>query len=71
MKNKTVKIKVYCHTGFTGCNHDFTYELPKKEWDNMSEDERNEFLNNLATENMHNHIDYGAHLIDEEVENVN
>lgn len=66
---KTIKIQVYCYTGFTGCNHNYIEEIDKDEWDSMSKKDQNSLLHSLAEFNMSNHIDYGAYVLDDEDDN--
>jgi hypothetical protein len=66
LKKETIKIQVYCHTGYVGCNHDYIEEFDKEEWSKLSEEERENWLNELAQDNMGNHIDYGAFVINED-----
>lgn len=67
-----IKIQVYCHTGFSGCNHDYIIpnikEFDKKEWESMKEDEQEAILYELTETNMANNIEYGAYVIEDENE---
>lgn len=74
MKNKlillanVIKIKVYCHTGFTNCNHDYIEEIDSKTWNKMTKKKREEFLDELAETNMANNIEYGAYALTDDNE---
>ncbi len=60
-----VKIKLWADTGYTGCNHDDYEEVPDKEWNAMTEKEKEDYLNDMASIHLHNHIDYGACVVEE------
>jgi uncharacterized protein YaaW (UPF0174 family) len=62
---KKIKIQVYCDTGFSGCKHNYVEEFDKDEWDSMDEREKERYLADIATDNMSNHIDYGAYVIED------
>lgn len=67
-----VRIRVYCHSGYVNCNHDYVYEMPKDEYDELvASGELEENLNELASDNMNNHIDYGAYVMDDDDEDNN
>lgn len=68
---KTIKIKVFCHTGYAGCNHDYIEEIEEEEWNRKSAKQKEKFLDELARDNMGNSIDFGAYVIDESEENPN
>lgn len=55
------RIRVWVETGFAGCNHEDYYPLPDN-WDQMSEQEQQEHLDELAYEFRGNCIEYGAYV---------
>ncbi len=59
------KIKLFCSSGFAGGGHEDVFEVDDAEWDAMSEDEREEFLNDAAITHMNNHIECGAWVIED------
>lgn len=61
-----VRIQVYCNTGFVNCKHNFVHEVDKAEWEALSEKEKEVYLDELATDNVWNHIDAGAYVLDED-----
>lgn len=63
-----IKIKVYCTTGFAGCDHVDYFELDREEWQALTEEEQREELDNFASTFMGNYIDYGAYVVEDEDE---
>ena len=61
-----VKIQLYVGTGFANCHHKDVVEVPREEWDSLSEEQRNEMLDEMAVEFRNNYIDCSAWVIDEE-----
>lgn len=61
-----VKIKLYVCTGWAGVDHVDYYEHPRDEWEAMSEAEREEVLNELAVEFLHERCKCSAWVEDEE-----
>jgi hypothetical protein len=59
------KIKMYVNTGFAGVKHEDVLEISNEEWDSLEEDEREDYLDDIAKDYLHNCIDYGAHIIQE------
>jgi len=60
-----IKIALYVGTGFAGCKHEDVYEMPREDWDSMSEKERDDLLNELAVEYRAERIECSAWVIDE------
>ncbi len=58
----TRKIRVYCELGMY--TREDRQELPD-DWDEMSEDEQEEYLADSARIHMENHVDFGAHVVEE------
>lgn len=61
-----VKIKIEVHTGFAGCTHVDYHEIDRTEWDEMSECERDEYLNDLAVAEMGNRVESCAYVVEDE-----
>lgn len=60
----TIRIKMYVDTGFpTACHEDY-HEVDKDEWEAMTKDEKDSYLEEVAKEYMGDCIDYGAYLED-------
>lgn len=55
-----MKIKLYVNTGFANCNHKDELEVPDEEWNAMSVEEREKFLDEAALDFMGSVIDFGA-----------
>lgn len=55
-----VKIKLYIGTGFAGAKHEDEEYIDRKEWEGMSPEQREEYLEQAATDYLNNHIDYSA-----------
>ncbi|WAB56809.1 hypothetical protein [Pseudomonas phage vB_PaeM_RP6] len=52
-----VVIKCRVDTGFAGGVHEDEEHMPRGEWEEMSEKERNQFLEDFAKDVVSNHID--------------
>lgn len=48
-----------------GCNTEETVEIPDEEWNDLSEEEQEEMLNEYANNLLGNTVDFGAHKIKE------
>lgn len=59
------KIKMYVSTGFANCEHRDEFYIDQEEWDSMSEREKEDMLDDLATNLMQNTIDYGAYVVED------
>ena len=59
------RIKIYINTGFAAGKHVDYDDLPEG-WDDWTEEEREDHLNEVAQDFMSNRIDYGAYVVDEE-----
>jgi len=66
--NDTVKIKLLIETGFAGCDHEDFMEIDKEDWDSMTKDEQNRFLDNLAREFRDDYISCAAWVVEDEDE---
>lgn len=62
----TVRIKIHVGTGFAGASHEDIYELSREEWEEMSTQQQEELLDELAIEFRNNVIDCGAWVMEEE-----
>jgi hypothetical protein len=60
-----MKIKLYINTGFANCKHTEIIDCPE-EWEKMSQQEKEEWLDDEALDFLNNHIDYGAIIIEGE-----
>jgi hypothetical protein len=60
-----VKIKIYVDTGFAGCRHVDFQDLPD-DWEELSAEEREEYLDEAATDFRNNVINYGASVVDDD-----
>lgn len=58
------KIHLWVDTGFAGCKHEDVVDAPD-DWDEMTEEAREEHLAEEARDFMANYIDYGARVEDE------
>ncbi|WP_447404525.1 DUF7167 family protein [Pseudomonas aeruginosa] len=57
-----IKIKMYVDTGFAGCKHEDSIEIDKGYWESLSEEGKDEYLEELAQDFLGNHIDFGAYV---------
>ena len=60
-----VKIKVYVGTGYDRCDYSYIEGVRKEEWDGMTEEEREDFLNQLANDFRSNVIECCAWVMEE------
>lgn len=60
----TIKIKLHVGTGFANCQHEDTLEIDKEVWEEMSEQERDDFLDEAAIDFRNNVIECGAWIIE-------
>lgn len=61
-----VKIKVYVGTGFAGCTHEDVEYVDRAEWEAMTEEEQEAYLEEAASTFLHNCIEHSAWVDDEE-----
>ena len=66
VKSDEVKIKLWITTGFSGAKHKEDYYIDRQDWEGMAISEQEKFLDQLAKEYLHEHIDYGAYVEEEE-----
>lgn len=60
-----VKIRLYIGTGFAGAEHvDYEY-VDRSDWDSMSEEDREKYLEEAAQDFLGNHIDYSAVVVED------
>lgn len=59
----TRKIKVTVYSGFVGANHIVFHDLPE-DWDEMSEQEQNSYLDELAVHERDERIEFGAEVVE-------
>lgn len=57
------RIKCWINTGFAGRDHFEWYPLPDG-WDDLSEDEQEEILEEMAQDYRGDHIEFGAYVDD-------
>lgn len=60
-----VRIKLYVGTGFAACQHEDIFEIESEVWENMTEDERDKLLDELAVDFRNNVIDCSAWVLEE------
>lgn len=63
--SKTVKIKVVIDTPFVGGTITDYEEVDREDWDEMTEKERNDLLDDLAKDYLENNIGYWAEVVEE------
>lgn len=61
-----VRIKLYVGTGFANCQHEDIFEIESEVWENMTEDERDKLLDELAVDFRNDVIDCSAWVIEED-----
>lgn len=54
-----MKFLLYVDTGFVGARHEEEIEIDDAEWGEMSEQDRESYLQDSAADFMHNCIEYG------------
>lgn len=59
-------ITLWINTGFVGCKYREEVEVPDSEWNALTEQQREDRLDELASEYLHNHIECGAYVGTEE-----
>lgn len=62
----TVKIRLLVNTGFPTAKHKGVHELPRDDWEAMTEQEREDFLDDLATSFRDSRIECSAWVDGEE-----
>jgi hypothetical protein len=58
------KIRLYVDTGFAGCRHEDFQDLPD-DWEEMSEEEHQKYLDEEAAVFLQNCISFGAYVVDD------
>ena len=59
------RIRLVIDTGFAGCQHEDFLDLPD-DWETMSEEERQKYLDEEASDFLSNNINYSAYVVDDE-----
>ena len=54
-----VKIEWHVGTGYVGSDHTGTWEIDREDWDAMSEQEREKYLDDMLEEEIRTHIHAG------------
>ncbi|TWC17116.1 hypothetical protein FBY06_11836 [Pseudomonas sp. SJZ085] len=63
-----IKIKLFVGTGFAGCAHRDEEFVDRAEWEAMSEQQREQYLDDAATDYLHNCVEYSAWVEEEDDE---
>lgn len=58
----TVTIKMYVNTGFAGVKHEDSFEVDREDWESMSDQEKEKFLDERAVDYLHNSCECGAYV---------
>lgn len=64
--NDTVRIKIHVGTGIARASHEDVYEIPREEWEEMSTQQQEDLLDELAIEFRNNVIDCGAWVMEDD-----
>jgi hypothetical protein len=59
-------IKLYCHTGFANASHEDEIFIEDDIWDSMTDEQKENELQELARDFRDNNIDFGACVEEEE-----
>lgn len=59
-----IRIKLYVGTGFAGVSHQDVYEHPREDWEEMTEKEREDFLDELAVDYRNERCECSAYVIE-------
>lgn len=62
-----VKVKLWVETGYSGANHYSEDYIEKQVWDNSTPEQRERMLQEIAKDYLHNCIDYGAYVEEDEI----
>jgi nitrogen regulatory protein PII-like uncharacterized protein len=60
----TVKIKITVETGFAGATHTDYDEVDREDWDAMTKDEQEEYLDQAATDLRDNYVSCNAYVME-------
>lgn len=60
----TVIVRLTLYTGYTGATHEGATEVPRDEWEKMTEEERDEYLRPEMQALIENHIEVGYEVTD-------
>lgn len=63
-----VKINLYIGTGFARCTHEDVEYVDRAEWEAMTSEQRQAYLEDAAATYLSNHIDYSASVEEGEAE---
>jgi hypothetical protein len=61
-----VKIKLYVGTGFAGQAHEDEELIDRVEWEAMTEPQQEQYLEQAASDYLHNTVEYSAWVEDED-----
>lgn len=64
MMSDTVRIKITVDTGFANASHTDYEEVDREEWDSMTKEEQEEYLDQAAIDLRDNHIDCNAYVVE-------
>ncbi len=59
-----VTIETYVHTGFVNGKHKDRFQVLKVEWESLNAEEKEEFLEDCATNYRNESIEYGAFVVE-------
>lgn len=58
-------VNLWVDTGFVGAKHQTTQEIPDSEWAALDEQGREDLLEELARDYLHERVSFGAYVKDE------
>lgn len=61
-----VKIRLYINTGFVGAKYEDYQEVERNYWEALTPQQQENFMNEMALEFMHNLIECGAYVVEDE-----
>ena len=64
------RVRVHCEVNFSGCDIEDSYHDLPADWDDYSDQQRADFLYELAENELSNHATSGAWLVDENGQEV-
>lgn len=60
-----MKIKLFVNTGFANCKHEDILEIDDQEWEEMTLEEQEKYMDEAAMDFMSNYIEYGAYPVED------
>lgn len=63
-KTEPVRVKLWVDTQYVGTKREDEVEIEREGWDDRTQDERIEYLDELAAEFRDEFVDYGWHIAD-------